>query len=172
MELIPFLFFAFVAFKIFGGFLKSSGSNAAKPQSKTTAKDLMQRLHEQVEQANTSSSNKARHRNSSPTQRGRESLARKNQSSPWDHEHDFDNNAGSPGGRVAANYLKTKATRTASHKSPIQHGRRGKNMDQNRHRTDEWGSRGDNSLLSGKFFLFLLIAGGGILFVLSRVPAG
>lgn len=149
MEIIPFLIFIFIAFKIFSGFTKS----AAK--STETAKDLMQRLNEQMD------------RSQSPTQRGRESLARKEQNSPWGENGTF-----SPSGQVAAKYLKnkTKSDRIASHKSPEQTGRRGRNMDQNRNRTDEWGARGDSGLLSGKALLVLLILGGIALYVLSQIP--
>ena len=151
MEIIPFLIFMFIAFKIFSGFAKTA------TKSTETAKDLMQRLNEQVE------------RTQSPTQRGRESLARKEQNSPWG-----DNGTFSPGGQVAAKYLKNKANsdRIASHKSPEQTGRRGRNIDKNRNRTDEWGARGDSGIFSGKVLVFLLVAGGIALSVLSRLPAG
>jgi len=151
MEIIPFLIFLFIAFKIFSGFAKTA------TKSTETAKDLMQRLNEQVE------------RTQSPTQRGRESLARKEQNSPWG-----DNGTFSPGGQVAAKYLKNKAKfdRVASHKSPEQTGRRGQNIDKNRNRTDEWGARGDSGIFSGKVLVFLLVAGGIALSILSRLPAG
>jgi len=165
MELIPFLIFAFIAFNVFKGFTKSS-----KPKATSSPKDLMQRLSEQMERANHNTSQKTRYQNMSPTQRGRESLQNKGQS-PWG-----ENGAVSPGARVAANYLQKsqaarKKARKDSHKSPEQRGRRGRNVDQNRNRTDEWGQRGDNGLLSGRNLIILLVVGGGALYVLSKMPA-
>ena len=98
----------------------------------------------------------------------------KNQNSPWDHEHELGDDSGSrsPGAKVAANYLKnTRAKRKASHKSPEQYGRRGKNMDQNKNRTDSWGERGDKGLLNGTTLVILLVFGGGVLYWLSKLPA-
>lgn len=172
MELIPFLIFAVIAFNIFKGFTKT----ASKPQS-GTAKTMMRRLHAEIEKANKLQSetpNMSRYREKSPTQRGRESLQSKGQSSPWNHEHDLGDSTRnlSPGEQVAANYLKkTKLNRKASHKSPTQHGRRGKNMDQNKHRTDGWGQRGDSGFLNGKTILILLVIGGAVLYALSQMPA-
>ncbi|WP_026941658.1 hypothetical protein [Hellea balneolensis] len=163
MELIPFLIFAVIAFNIFKGFTKAAPSkdgNAAQIPN-----DLMRRLQMQMD-----ASNDAR---KTPTQRGQESLARKTQSSPWGENGSF-----SAGGQTASKYLqtrlntKTKSDRVASHKNPEQHGRRGKNVDQNRNRTDEWGERGDKGILSGKPLLFLLVLGGIGLYVLSNLPAG
>ena len=171
MEIIPFLIFAYVAFQIFKGFIRPSDPNSANAETSSSAKDLMQRLNQQMEQANRGQSNR---NNSSPTQRGRESLARKSQSSPWNHEHDLGGNqAFSPGAQAAAKYLKTKtrAERKASHKSPVQRGRRGRNMDQNRNRTDQWGERGDKSFFNGKTILIFLVIGGAVLYALSNLPA-
>lgn len=153
----------FIAFKIFSGFTKTA------TKSTETAKDLMQRLNEQMERTQSSSVGNSGGRPKNPTQRGRESLARKEQNSPWG-----DNGTFSPGGQVAAKYLKNKANsdRVASHKSPEQTGRRGRNIDKNRNRTDEWGARGDSGVFSGKVIVFLLVAGGIALSVLSRLPAG
>jgi len=53
----------------------------------------------------------------------------------------------------------------------VQHGRRGQNMDQNRHRTDDWGQRGDSGPFSGKMAIILLVIGGGLLYGLSQIPA-
>jgi len=167
MELIPLLIFAVIAFNIFKGIIKSSGTKSAQPNMNTSAKDLMQRLNQQIEQSNRGSTNKTRYRDSSPTQRGRESLQRKNQSSPWGEGVTF-----SSGEDRKPLNIKIKSDRKASHKSPIQHGRRGRNMDQNRNRTDEWGSRGDGGLLNGKTLAVLLVLGGAILYALSRMPAG
>jgi len=166
MELIPFLIFAVIAFNIFKGFAKSS-----TPKANTSPKDLMERLSEQMERANHNGSQKSRYRNTSPTQRGRESLERKGQSSPWG-----ENGAVNPGARVAANYLERsqaarKKARKDAHKNPEQRGRRGKNVDQNRNRTDDWGQRGDRGFLSGRNFIILLLIGGVVLFVLSQMPA-
>jgi len=164
MEIIPFLIFAFIAFKIFGGLSKSLSSDNGE-----SAKTMMKRLNAQIQetsQAQKRTSNQGRYQENGPTARGRERLEQKNQNSPWG-----ENGAVSPGARVAADYLKkTKAVRKASHKSPVQRGRRGKNMDQNRQRTDGWGQRGDNGLLTGKAVVILLIIGGGILYALSQMP--
>jgi len=74
--------------------------------------------------------------------------------------------------RLAANYLKKeKAKRRASHKNPEQRGRRGRNVDKNRNRTDEWGQRGDGGLLGGRNLIILLVIGGIVLYVLSKMPA-
>jgi len=166
MELLPFLFFAFIAFKIF------SGSKKVASKSGGTAKAMMQRLHEEIQKAEKlqgGTTDNQRYRNKSPTQRGRESLKSKGES-PWG-----ENGAVSPSARVATNYLqKSQASRQKarrdSHKNPEQHGRRGKNMDQNRNRTDEWGQRGDSGLLSGKTAIILLVIVGGVLYVLSKMP--
>lgn len=167
MELIPFLIFAVIAFNFFKGFTKSS-----RPNVKSSPKDLMQRLHAQIEKAESLQSetpNMSRYKEKSPTQRGRDSLQNKERS-PWG-----ETGAESPGARVATNYLKTtkaiKTARTASHKSPEQFGRRGRDVDQNRNRTREWGQRGDNGLFSGRTAIILFVIGGGVLFVLSNLPA-
>lgn len=167
MELIPFLIFAFIAFKIFSGFTKTASKTGGN------AKAMMRRLHEDIEKADklqNEGSHIDRYRKKSPTQRGRESLQNKGQS-PWG-----ENGTVSPGARVAANYLqKSQATRKKarreSHKNPEQYGRRGRNVDQNRNRTDEWGQRGDKGLLSGRNVIVLLVIGGVILYVLSQIPA-
>lgn len=154
MEIIPFLIFAFVAFKVFSGFTKTSQTKV-----KSSPKDLMQRLNAQIENDS---------RNTGPTQRGRESLARKNTHSPWG-----ENGAGAPGARVAANYIQktARAARKESHVNPEQTGRRGRNVDQNRNRTDEWGQRGDSGFLNGRNVIILLAIGAVVLFVLSQIPA-
>lgn len=172
MEIIPFLIFAFIAFKVFSAVTKAASSEQGK-----TAKEMMKRLNAQIQQASEGQgrpSNMSDYQEKGPTARGRERMAMKNQASPWDHEHDLGGNNMplSPGAKVAANYLKkAKATRKASHKNPKQHGRRGMNMDQNRHRTDEWGERGDSGFLNGKTLVIILVLGGGILYVLSKMPA-
>lgn len=155
MELIPFLIFAVIAFNIFKGFAKASPSS----DTGESPKDLMQRLNAQIQNEN---------RNNGPTQRGRESLARKNPNSPWG-----ENGAVSPGARVAKNYIQKTASvaRKASHKNPKQTGRRGENVDQNRNRTDEWGQRGDSGLLGGRNVVILLVIGAVVLFALSQTPA-
>lgn len=155
MELIPFLIFAVIAFNIFKGIAKASPSSDVGE----SPKDLMQRLNTQIQNEN---------RNTGPTQRGRESLARKNANSPWG-----ENGAVSPGARVATNYIQKTASiaRKASHKNPKQTGRRGENVDQNRNRTDGWGERGDSGLLSGRNVVILLVIGAVVLFVLSQTPA-
>ena len=149
MELLPFLIFGYIAFTIFKGFTKAAGKGAGRPLPR----------------------NSPRYREQSPTQRGRESLHSKGQSSPWG-----ENGAVSPGARVAANYLEKsqaarKKARKDAHKTPEQRGRRGKNVDQNRNRTDEWGQRGDRGFLSGRNFIILLLIGGLVLFILSQMPA-
>jgi len=166
MEFIPFLIFAVIAFNIFRGFTKAASKSTS--HSGETAKEMMRRLQEQTQTPNMS-----RYQNNTPTQRGRESLQRKEQSSPWG-----DNGAVNPGGRVAVNYLrqktqqqKAKTARKASHKSPKQTGRRGVNVDQNRNRTDEWGQRGESGFLSGSGVILFLVGGAVILFVLSQLPA-
>ena len=167
MELIPFLFFAYIAFTIFKGFTKTATKSGG------TAKAMMRQMHEDMQKAEKlqgKTSHIDRYRQKSPTQRGRESLQNKGQS-PWG-----ENGAASPGARVAANYLQKSQTvrkkaRRDSHKNPKQHGRRGSNMDQNRNRTDEWGQRGDSGLLSVQNFIILLVIGGVVLFVLSQMPA-
>lgn len=167
MELIPFLIFIFIAFKIFSGFTKTASKSGG------SAKAMMRRLNEEIEKAEKlqhEGSHIDRYRKKSPTQRGRESLQSKGQS-PWD-----ENGAVSPGARVATNYLqKTQASRKRarreSHKNPEQHGRRGRNIDQNRNRTDEWGERGDNGLLKGRNLIILLVIGGIVIYVLSQMPA-
>lgn len=172
MEVIPFLIFAFIAFKVFSSF-----SKAASSEPGDTAKDMMKRLNAQMQQtgnAQNRPTNINEYMEKGPTARGRERLAMKNQNSPWDHEHDLGDDSGSwsPGAKVAANYLKTtKARRKASHKSPEQHGRRGKNMDQNKNRTDEWGERGDGGFLNGTTLVIFLVLGVAILYVLSNMPA-
>lgn len=155
MELIPFLIFAVIAFNIFKGFIKASPS-AEKGES---PKDLMQRLHAQIENDN---------RNTAPTQRGQESQARKTSNTPWG-----ENGAVSPGARAAKNYIQKTASvaRKASHKNPKQTGRRGENVDQNRHRSDGWGERGDEGMFSGPSLIVLFIVGGAIMFALSQIPA-
>lgn len=170
MEIIPFLIFGVIAFNIFRSFTKAAS------KSGETSRDIMAKMHKQIQEANSSGNstpNMSRYRDKTPTQRGRESMARKGEGSPWNHEHDLGGNKTvSPGARVAANYLsKTKASRRASHKNAEQHGRRGINKDQNRSRTDEWGERGDKGLLSGKTLVILLVIGGSILYWLSRTPA-
>jgi len=167
MELIPFLIFGYIAFTIFKGFTKTA------TKSGETAKSMMRRMHEEIQkaeklQSETPDSN--RYQRKSPTQRGRESLQSKGKSQ-WG-----ENGAASPGARVATNYLQKsqnsrKKARRDSHKNPKQHGRRGSNIDQNRHRTDEWGQRGDSGLLSGRNFISLLLIGGVVLYVLSQLPA-
>lgn len=164
MELIPFLIFAVIAFNIFKGFTKTTS------KSGESAKTMMRRLHQEIEKADkgqNQGSHIDRYRKKNPTQRRRESLQSKGRT-PWS-----ENGAVSPGAQVASNYLqKTKAARKASHRSPEQHGRRGKNVDQNRNRTNEWGQRGDNSLLSGRNAVILLVIGGIVLYALSQMPAG
>lgn len=160
MELIPFLIFAVIAFNIVRGVIK-----AGKNTGGASAKEMMRQLNAQNRTPNMS-----RYKEQSPTQRGRERLARQEQS-PWNA-----GNAARPGAQIAANYLKkTEATRQRERKealkNPIQRGRRGKNMDQNRHRTDEWGERGDSSLLSGRNFIILLVVGGAVIYALSKIPA-
>ena len=144
MELVPFLFFAFIAFQVFKGFTKTATKSGG------AAKSMMRRMHEDMQKAEKlqdKTSHIDRYRQKSPTQRGRESLQNKGQS-PWG-----ENGAASPGARVAANYLQKSQTvrkkaRRDSHKNPKQHGRRGSNIDQNRNRTDEWGQRGDSGPVS------------------------
>lgn len=163
MELIPFLIFAVIAFKIFSGFTKAASKTGG------SAKAMMRRLNEEIEKAEklqTEGSHIDRYRKKSPTQRGRESLQSKGPS-PWG-----ENGTVSSGARIATNYAKkAKAARKASHKSPEQYGRRGRNVDQNRNRTDEWGQRGDNGLLKGRNLIILLVVGGIVLYVLSNMPA-
>ena len=163
MELIPFLIFAVIAFNIFKGFTKTSSKTGG------SAKAMMRRLHAEIEKAENLQSEGShidRYRQKSPTQQGRESLQGKGQS-PWG-----ENGTLSSGARVATKYVqKTKAARKASHKSPEQHGRRGRNVDQNRNRTNEWGQRGDSGLLSVKAVIILLVLGGAALYVLSHMPA-
>lgn len=145
MELIPFLIFAVIAFNIFRGFAKAASKSQAG-----SAKEMLKRYQD-----------------TTPTQRGRERLDPKGQNSPW-----RDSTAGAPSARVAAKYLqKTKAARKAAHKSPEQTGRRGRNVDQNRKRTDEWGQRGDEGLLTGKTAIILLVIGGAVLYALAQIPA-
>ena len=175
MEIIPFLIFAFIAFKVFSAVTKAASSEQGK-----TAKEMMKQLNAQMQQASKgqgSTSNMSDYREKGPTARGRERMGMKNQNppqnSPWNHEHDLgDNRPGSPGAKVAANYLKkVQTTRRASHKNEEQYGRRGMNMDQNKHRTDGWGQRGDSGFLNGATLVVLLVIGGAILFVLSTLPA-
>lgn len=164
MELIPFLVFIFIAFKIVSGFTKTAAKSGG------SAKAMMRRMHEELEKAEKlqhEGSHIDRYRKKSPTQRGRESLKSTGQS-PWG-----ENGTVSSGSRLAVNYArKAKAARKASHKSPEQYGRRGRNVDQNRNRTDEWGERGDNGLLKGRNLIVLLVIGGIVLYVLSLMPAG
>ena len=163
MELIPFLIIAVIAFNIFKGFNKASSKSNPSP------KTLMQRLNAEMEKAGQlqkETPHNSRSRNLTPTQRGRESLQSKGQT-PWGG-----NGAASSGARMAAKYLKKeKAKRKAAQKSPEQKGRRGRNVDQNRNRTYEWGERGDNGLLSPRNVIILLVAGAVILHVLSLLPA-
>ncbi len=169
MELIPFLIFAVIAFNVFKGFTKTTTKSGG------SAKAMMQRLHQEIEKADKlqgETSHIDRYRKKSPTERGRDSLKQQGKS-PWG-----ETGAESPGARVATNYLKAtrtteaiKTARTASHKSPEQHGRRGRNVDQNRNRTREWGQRGDNGLFSGRTAIILFVIGGVVLFVLSNLPA-
>ena len=167
MELIPFLIFAVIAFNIFKGFTKTSSKPAVKNGG--NPKMMMRRLHQDIERANKGQkqgSHIDRYRQKSPTQQGRESFGHKGKS-PWG-----ENDTISSGARVATKYVqKTKAARKASHKSPEQHGRRGRNVDQNRNRTNEWGQRGDSGLLSVKAVIILLVLGGAALYVLSHMPA-
>jgi len=170
MEIVPFLIFLFIAFKVFSTFTKAASSEQGK-----TAKEMMKRLNAQIQEASQAQGRTSDMKRKGPTARGRERMAQREQSSPWNHKHNLERNNKtlSPGEQVAANYLKarTRASRKASHKSPEQHGRRGKNMDQNRHRTDGWGQRGDRGILNGKTLIILLVIGGGILYVLSNMPA-
>lgn len=167
MEIIPFLIFAFIAFKVFSGFTKTA-SNAGG-----SAKEMMRRLNEEMEKAGNlqnEGSHIDRYRQKSPTQRGRDSLQSKGQS-PW-----ADNSGMSQRAQQATNYLQKsqalrKKERRESHKNPKQRGRRGVNVDQNRNRTDEWGQRGDNGLLKGRNVIILLVIGGVVLYVLSQMPA-
>ena len=134
----------------------------------------MRRMHDEIQKAEKlqhEGSHIDRYRKKTPTQFGRDSLQSKG-SSPWG-----ENGMVSPGARVATNYLKKsqasrKKARRDSHKNPEQHGRRGRNVDQNRNRTDEWGQRGDNGLLSVRNVVVLLVIGGVVLYVLSQMPAG
>ena len=165
MELIPFLIFVVIAFNIFKGFSKTASKSSG------SAKTMMRRMHEEIKKAEKlqgKTSHIDRYRQKSSTQqRSRESLQNQDKS-PWG-----ENGAISPGARVATNYLKkAKTARKASHKSPEQYGRRGRNVDQNRKRTHEWGQRGDNGLFSGRTAIIVLVVGGVLLFVLSNMPAG
>ena len=163
MEIIPLLIFGYIAFQIFKGFTKVSSDS-----STDSAKSMMQNLHAQIERANTTQKPPRNLMQLTPTQRGRESLARKEASSPWG-----ENGSVSPGAKVAANALEqSKAARKLAQKSPEQHGRRGRNIDQNRNRTDGWGQRGDSGALNGTTLIILLVIGGGILYALSKLPAG
>jgi len=168
MELIPFLIFVFIAFNIFKGFSKTASKAGSE-----SAKAMMRRLHEEMQKAENlqnEGSHIDRYRKKSPTQRGSESLQNRGQS-PWG-----ENGVVSPGARVATNYLQKsqavrKKARRASHKNPEQRGRRGKNVDQNRNRTDDWGQRGDNGVLSGRNVIILLVIGSAVLYALSQMPA-
>ncbi|MEP3891145.1 MAG: hypothetical protein ABJN69_11850 [Hellea sp.] len=173
MEIIPFLIFAFIAFKVFSAFNKVASSEQGK-----TAKEMMRQLNEQIQasKGQGSSSNIRGYTEKGPTARGRERMAMRNQhssqNSPWDHEHDLGGGPLSPGAKVAAEYLKKAQTkRRASHKNVEQHGRRGMNMDQNKNRTDSWGERGDSGFLNGTTLVILLVIGGGVLYWLSQLPA-
>lgn len=199
MEIIPFLIFVFIAFKVFTSFSKAASSEQGK-----TAKEMMRQLNAQMQQASKgqgrssgmdgyeenvrttqgrqriskkgpTARGRARLAERGSTANGRERLAMRNQSSsPWGHEHDLGGNdaPSSPGARVAANYLKkAKTKRVASHKNEEQYGRRGMNMDQNKNRTDSWGERGDSGFLNGTTLVILLVIGAGVLYVLSNLPA-
>lgn len=152
MELLPFLFIALIAFNIFRGFSKASSNSGGGAKVN-------------------------RYEEKRPTQRGRESLKRKGQATPWGGNSGMSQGGVSQGGlsqggRVAASYLKKeRAKRRASHKNPVQSGRRGRNMDQNRNRSDDWGQRGDGGLLSGKTAIILLVIGAAVIYVLSNLPA-
>ena len=164
MELIPFLIFAFIAFKVFSSFTKTASKTGG------SAKAMMRRLHEELEKAEKlqdEGSHIDRYRQKNPTQRGQERLQSK-EKSPWG-----ENGTVSPGARVATNYLQKKASaaRKASHKNPKQTGRRGENVDQNRHRTDGWGERGDGGMFSGASMVVLLGVGAAIIFAFSLIPA-
>lgn len=177
MSIIPFLIFAYIGYQVFISFTKAA--TKASREQKPRPKDLMRRLHEQNQAANS-----GRYKKSSPTQLGRERLARQGQNTPWG---DSSAAAPTPATRTAPHYVQPKTqksisirpanleakkrARKASHKNPVQHGRRGKNMDQNRHRSDGWGERGDHGPLSGKNIVILLVVGGGVLYVLSHIPA-
>ena len=172
MEIIPFLIFAFIAFKVFTSFSKAASSGQGK-----TAKEMMTRLNAQIQQASNAqnrASDMRPYEEKGPTARGRDRIALKNQKSPWGHEHDLGGNNAplSPGAKVAADYLKkVKTTRIASHKNEKQYGRRGMNMDQNKNRTDSWGERGDKGFLNGTTLVILLVIGAGVLYGLSKLPA-
>jgi len=159
MELIPFLIFAVVAFNIFKGITKASSS-----KTNNSRNEALQRLRAQIEEA-AQSENQNRYQTKRPTEYGRESFSREEQNSPW-------GDSVAPGARVAANYLKnSRAARKAAHKNPVQKGRRGKNMDQNRNRTDDWGQRGDSGILSLRSAVIFLALGGAVLYALSNMPA-
>jgi len=163
MEALPLLIFLVIAFNIFRGFTKTAG----KAASKTARDNMVQRLKEAQAAQNQNIQNEDWSFGKPNT-----SKRKGHEKSPWG-----DNGSVAPGARVAANYLKNKqlkksrAARKASHKNPVQHGRRGQNMDQNRHRTDDWGQRGDSGPFSGKMAIILLVIGAGLLYGLSQIPA-
>jgi membrane protein involved in colicin uptake len=120
-------------------------------------------MFDNMQQSGSGETSSWKPKSDGPTARGRARLAQKPQiSSPWQ-------NAGETKPQLYRPKFKGQKARKASHKNPVQHGRRGRNMDQNRQRHEDWGQRGESGFLSGSGLLIVLAFGFIVLYALSQV---
>lgn len=145
MDFLPLIFILWIGFLIFKNFVKSAGQSQFTDKGNNILTAIERAAKENAETGDWTYSE-----TKTPPLNGRDRMAL---------------NA-----RQISETKKIQKARKASHKSPAMHGRRGKNMDQNRHRTDEWGQRGDSGILNSKAFVILLVIGGVVLYALSQMP--
>ncbi len=159
MEFIVILIFLAVGYNFFRNFMTSGTSGGS---SKTKLSDIKSYL-EQMQDGEFSENGEWEPKSDGPTARGRARLAQQSRgNSPWQ-------NAGAKKPQASRAKSRTQKARKASHKNLTQHGRRGRNMDQNRHRHADWGQRGESGFLSGKGLLILLAFGFIVLYALSQI---
>ena len=160
MEFLVLLIFLAIGYNLFRNFMTSGPSKTGTTSGLSDIKSYLEKMQD----GEFGDNGEWRPKADSPSARGRERLAQKRQqSSPW---QDAEWKAAQT---KQARLKHQTAARKASHKSPKQSGRRGQNIDQNRHRSNDWGERGDKGFLSGKTMVILLVILFGVLYALSQI---
>ena len=158
MDFIVVLFFLWIGYSFLRNFM--GGGKTGKSIDIESIIDNMQ-------QSGSGETSAWKPKSDGPTARGRARLSQKPQvNSPW---QSAGQSAGETKPQIYRPKLKGQKARKAFHKNPVQHGRRGRNMDQNRHRHEDWGQKGESGFLSGKGLLILLAFGFIVLYALSQI---
>jgi len=156
MEAISFLIFLAIAFNFFLNFMTGGPSGKRSKADLSDIKPYVEPM--QTDEFNENGAWPSKSDGPIVVARAQTSHAR----SPWQ------NTGVTPSQASRAKSLEQIA-RKASHKNPVQRGRRGQNMDQNRHRHSDWGQKGDTGLMSGKAALIFLVILFAVLYVLSQI---